>query len=176
MALIAAGCAAAPSYVELTPADIASRITVTGDKLDGYRTADSKALRPSWGQTGISSQVYFSATTFDDARPPVVHVVFVTRASRDWLFPQALNFGEPLRSIPVRRTDSDAACSASSCTHIEVAAAQLTDADVRYLLAPSTPESVDVRLKTRGDDVDRTVRKAELAATLKAVEILDRYR
>lgn len=175
--LILAGCGTIADYHDDgTIETFAPLIAVTGDALDGYRVASSDRVRlPYLELYGVDSDIFFRAYSYADGRAQV-QVYMWTEAS-DWLFPYALNFGSPLRSVEARKVDSDVDCmSARTCEHREDTVVNLSDDDVRYLLSDAAPETIDVRLKTRGGDVDRTIRKAELVATLDAVGLTERFR
>lgn len=176
LALGLAGCGTVKDYhKDGTPEAFADLVAVSGDALDGYRVASSDPVRMPYRELmGIDSDIFFRAFAYEDGKARVQFYVW-TQAD-DWLFPYALNFGSPLRSIKVDRVDSDVHCASTYCNHREDVVAILSDDDVRYLLSDACPEVIDLRLKTKGPDVDRTIRKAELVATLNAVGLTDRYR
>lgn len=169
---LASACA---SYSEAPADDFARLIDVEGDSLDGYVTADSSRVRPIGYSDGrVRSHVYFRATKFANGQE-AVRVVFKTTAG-DWLYPTALNFGSPLRSIPAEAGDRNVTCSGggSSCTHYETSLFALSRADVAWMLSDAAPENIELRLKSRAD-TDRTARKDELRATLAAAGLLASY-
>lgn len=183
-ALALAGCASTPegsmpirgdAYYTMPLDGLQGRVTVTNDPLDGYRMASSADVRAQHIDLfGIDSDVFFRAFAWDSG-DHAVQIYFRTEAP-DWLFPRALNFGQPVRSVDVTSVASDVSCRSGGCEHFESVVAKLSPADVRYLLGPDTPDLFEVRLKTQsGANVDRTLRKDELRAVLAAAGIVDRY-
>lgn len=183
-ALFLAGCASSvdgsmplygDAYYTMPAEAFASRIDVTEDPLDGYRLVTSSGVRPKYQEFfGTDSSIFFRAFVWQDGGHAVQ--VYVRTESPDWLFPTALNFGAPLRSVPVTSVSSDVSCRSGGCNHYESVIAKLSDADVRAMLTPEMPELFEVRLKTQsGVNVDRTLRKDELRAVLAAAGIADRY-
>jgi hypothetical protein len=183
-AVALAGCASSPggsmpirgdAYYTMPLEALAGRVSVTDDPLDGYRLASASGVRAQYVDLfGIDSDVYFRAFAWDSG-DHAVQVYFRTEAS-DWLFPTALNFGSPVRSVRVTSVNSDVSCRSGRCEHFESVIAKLSPADVQAMLAPETPDVFEVRLKTQsGINVDRTLRKDELRAVLGAAGLADRY-
>lgn len=167
-ALAVAGCATGPVYDQMTAAQIGAAVTVRGDKLDGYREADSNATRGAYPPLGNpKSDIWFRAIRFDSGRS-AVQVVLWTKDDRDFMRPYQLNFGAPLRQVELKRADVDAHCESWGCIHTDMAYADLSDADVAWILA-SASNLFDVRIKTRLGDVDRRLRVDELRAVMAAV-------
>ena len=165
--LAATGCATGPIYDQMTTPQIAAAVTVTGDRLDGYREADSNATRGAWPAIGTpKSDIWFRAIRFDDGRS-AVQVVLWTMDDRDFMRPYQINFGDPLRQAELKRLDVDADCGSWGCIHTDQAFATLDAGDVAWILAQ--PGLFDVRIKTRLGDVDRRLRGDELRAVMAAV-------
>lgn len=161
------GCATGPIYDQMTTAQIAAAVTVKGDKLDGYREADSDATRGAYPPIGTPrSDIWFRALRYDDGRS-VVQVVLWTMSDKDFMRPTQINFGDPLRQVAFRSIDVDAKCESWGCIHTDQAVATLSDADVAWMLAQ--PGLFEVRIKTRLGDVDRRLRGDELRAVMAAV-------
>lgn len=170
-ALALSACSSLPPYESAPDLTFASYVSVKGDALDGQRTANSQRARPLGYSDGRVTSYVYALAARTDAGAGAAWIVFKTR-SADWLYPTALNFGSPLRSISGEREDSNVSCSAGGCTHTETTTFELTPADVRQLLAG--PEVIELRLKSRAD-TDRTIRKAEIRATLDAVGVLGEF-
>lgn len=179
-----AGCASSVSgtlpiygdaYYSMPPEGLASRIDVTNDPLDGYKLVSSHRVRAKYVDfAGVDSSISFRAFVWNDGKDAVQ--VYIETESSDWLYPTTLNFGSPLRSVPVDSLGTDVTCRSGGCDHFETVIARLSPADVRQMLAPNTPDLFEVRLKTQsGIDVDRTLRKDELRAVLAAAGITERY-
>lgn len=173
LALVLGGCAVGPTYADAPDEKFEGLIAVTGDALDGYRSADSSKVRPfDYNDGQVRSHVYVRAIAYDTGRR-LVRIVFKTTA-KAWLHPSALNFGDPLRSLQPIRMTSDVYCYSDPCTHYETTAFDLSADDVRWILSDTAPENIELRLKSRAD-TDRTIRKAEFRATLAAVGLLDDF-
>lgn len=176
-ALALAGCVTVPSaYHENEDLQSMTRlIEVSGDRLDGYRMASSDRVRmPYCLLCSVSSDIWVRAFAYDDGHANV-QIYIWTKSDADWLFPYALNFGDPLRTVQVQKVNSDVDCWRSNCHHREDVVANLDEPDLRYLLSEDCPELIEVRLKGKAGDVDRTIRKTELIATLNAVGLLERF-
>lgn len=176
LGLALTGCAGFSDGYETRPAEaFAAKVEVKGDGLDGYRMARSdKARAVYFDPSGIQSDIYFRAYAYADGRA-VVQVYIWTDTPDRWLFPTVLNFGSPLRSVDVKRIDSDTHCAAGVCHQRESTVATLSDDDVRAILDPAAPEFFPVRLVAQGGTVDRNLRRAELEATLEAVGLAGRF-
>jgi len=113
---------------------------------------------------GLRSDIFFRAINVP-GQPPRVSIIVRTESDKDWARPSSINFGEPLRIVPLTRSDLDAKCYTTTCFHREVSEAVLSADDVAWMLGQA-PELFTLRLKTRVGDADRRLRIDELRAVM----------
>jgi len=172
LALAVVACSTTPTpennYYMATVDVMEPVVSYKNEPLDGYAVATTERVR-NWYRPLFQTQskVFFRGYFYDDGSQNI-QIYFKTE-SDDWLFPQSLNFGSPLRSRDAAKVWSDVRCTSSSCDHYEDVVIKLTSDDVDYIV--SQPESFLIRLKTKsGRDVDRMINPKELEALLRRYE------
>jgi hypothetical protein len=152
----------------------AQMVDYRDDPLSFHLTADTAGFVEFASEGPGVADAWFMAAKHKNTGEVTVMFRFLTR-SRNWLFANQVDFGDPLRSRPLERFASDTDCAGrGGCELTERFAATLSSEDVSALL--DRPVLISFRLLTERGPLDGYIGVLELEAVLAKLGILDRYR
>lgn len=173
-ALLLGGCAGMmreDTYAAATTKDFDAWVEVGNDDVEGFRYASSRNTIRSWAML-LRPYVWVVER---DGRATVS--IYAYTDTSEWVFPTKAYIGTPSRTPELVRVDSDVDCGFRSCSHSETSRLMLSDDDVRALVADGQDETIQIRIVGRaGIRCDGYIRKAEIVAALKALDLIDQYR
>lgn len=153
------------TYAVATPERLAAGIKVVDDPVEGFRSASSRAI-------GRNPTLELRPYVWATKRGEITNVsIVVETLTASWTFPVAAYVGTPSIAVRPERFDLDVDCGRYTCDHREKAKLALSADDVRALIDDSQGDSIQVRVVgSTGVRLNGSIRKAELIATLEALE------
>lgn len=152
---------------------ISDGLIIDNDPLETTVKVSSQNIRARHIQFfGANSKIFVRGWLSKSGGEPSYDFYIITENDDDWLYPYALNFGDPVQSIRLNKipTGSDVDCWRTNCDLTEQVYGDIPASALDYFLAESTPQVVPVRIKTRsGQDIDRNMNKNEVIAVVQAM-------
>lgn len=151
-----------------------SLLEVDDDPLEEGRSVSSMGVISIAMTEGIASDHGFIATQDKATGVWLISAAFYTD-SADLLQHRQVNFGSPLRVVPLIVTDLKHACSPTPCRRREFSTAMMSAADVQFLLDGERLQPFRVVSKS-GVRVDGVFVRAELEAVIEKAGLQSQFR